>query len=577
MRHIVFEDSDHHPIALLIKNTAFNKQEIINNYLEPLKKVGIPASDVVAMDLHYNRSNKAPAGLVKEYVADLLPALDAVGVMTIYCADAAYFRALTGQRKGKAEAHLGYVLQCGVEDYEHMNVILGVNHKSLVYNPANEPKLVMSVETLVNKVTGNYEAPGQNIIHYEDYPRSTQAIAQWLDSLHQYDELACDIETFSLRFNEAGIGTATFCWNQHEGIAFPVDYAPYDAPVDGLYGYQWDNREVKALLRNFFETYRGTIIWHNSPFDTKVFIYELWMDTLLDTKGLLKGLDTLYAQIHDTKIIAYLATNSCAGNTLSLKDLAHEFAGNYAQDEINDIRKIPLSGLLKYNLIDGLCTWFVKNKYYPIMVRDDQEAIYHDLMMPSQKVITQTELTGMPLNPESVADARLKLESILDKHLNTLVSKPVIQRLEKELTGRAWWKDYQDRKKKAKNPDKIFPKDKDTFPTVPFNPNSGPQMQVLLYEIMDLPVLDLTASKQPATGGDTLEKLENHTDKQDYLDILGAIRGYAEAAKILSSFIPAFERAIDKNDGVTYLHGSFNLGGTKSGRLSSSDPNLQNI
>ena len=36
-------------------------------------------------------------------------------------------------------------------------------------------------------------------------------------------------------------------------------------------------------------------------------------------------------------------------------------------------------------------------------------------------------------------------------------------------------------------------------------------------------------------------------------------------------------RGLDKSDGMKYLHGSFNLGGTVSGRLSSSDPNMQNV
>ena len=576
MRHIAFEASDQYPVALLIKNTAFHKHELQNTYLEPMKKAGIAASDVVAVDLAYNKSNKAPVKLIKDYLEELMPALDSIGTEIIYCADAAYFKALTKQ--GKAEPHLGYVLPCKLEGYEHMNVVLGVNHKSLVYNPNNEPKLVMSLETLINKVTGDYEAPGQNIIHYEYYPDSFDEIQNALRGLHTFDELTVDIETFSLRFNEAGVGTITFCWDQHAGIAFAVDYKELAVPTDdGFYGEQIDNQPVKRLLREFFETYAGTMTWHNSPYDTKVLIYELWMKDLLDTRGLLKGLDTLYQRIHDTKIIAYLALNSTAGNSLSLKDLAHEFAGNYAEADINDIRKIPKDKLLKYNLVDGLSTWFVKNKYHPIMVQDDQEAIYHDLMMPSQKVLTQTELTGMPLDPVAVQDARQILESTLNKHVKTLSGKKVIQKTEDLLTSRAWEKDYEDRRKKAKNPDKILPKDKAQFPRTEFNPNSGPQMQVLLYEIMDLPVLDLTKTKQPATGGDTLEKLEYHTDNQDYLDILEALRGYAEAAKILSSFIPAFERAIDKGDGVTYLHGSFNLGGTKSGRLSSSDPNLQNI
>jgi DNA polymerase-1 len=576
MRHITFAQSDTYPIALLIKNTAFNQHEIQNAYVEPLLKKGLDLGDIVALDLKYNASNKAPVKLIKEYLEELLPALDSIGVQTIYCADANYFKQLTKEKK--AEPHLGYVLKCGIEGYEHMDVVLGVNHKSLLYDPGNEPKLVMSVETLANKVIGNYKAPGQNIIHYEHYPQSDSAIQTAINGLHIYDELTCDIETFSLLFNEAGVGTVAFAWDQHSGISFAVDYVELpERNEDGHYGHQVNNRDVKRMLREFFETYRGTIIWHNCPFDTKVFIYELWMNDLLDTAGLLQGLHTLHQRIHDTKIIAYLATNTTAGNRLGLKELAHEFAGNYAEDEIKDIRKIPLAQLLHYNLVDGLCTWFVYNKYYPIMVADQQEEIYHDLMMPSQKVITQTELTGMPLDPAAVADARLQLEVILDTHSQTLVSKRIIKKLEDRLTTEAWEKDYRDRWDKAKKPENINPKDKATFPRVTFNPNSNPQLQKLLYEEMDLPVIDKTDSKQPATGGDTLEKLQHHTKNQDYLDIIEALNGYSKAAKIMSSFIPAFERAIDKGDGVVYLHGSFNLGGTKSGRLSSSDPNLQNI
>ena len=53
---------------------------------------------------------------------------------------------------------------------------------------------------------------------------------------------------------------------------------------------------------------------------------------------------------------------------------------------------------------------------------------------------------------------------------------------------------------------------------------------------------------------------------------------YGGVTKILSTFIPAFEGAISKDSGDTvWLHGNFNLGGTVSGRLSSSEPNMQNI
>ncbi len=51
-----------------------------------------------------------------------------------------------------------------------------------------------------------------------------------------------------------------------------------------------------------------------------------------------------------------------------------------------------------------------------------------------------------------------------------------------------------------------------------------------------------------------------------------------ELSIILSTFLKAFEqKSIDHGDGRKYLHGNFNIGGTVSGRMSSSKPNLQNI
>lgn len=88
--------------------------------------------------------------------------------------------------------------------------------------------------------------------------------------------------------------------------------------------------------------------------------------------GLLDGLEVLTKNIDDTKLIAYLATNSTAGNELGLKTLAHEFAGNWAKDDIKNILAIPLPELLQYNVIDTMSTMYVKEKYYPIMVRDGQ-------------------------------------------------------------------------------------------------------------------------------------------------------------------------------------------------------------
>ena len=318
----------------------------------------------------------------------------------------------------------------------------------------------------------------------------------------------------------------------------------------------------------FFEEYEGDLTWHKADYDVKVIIYSLWMEDLLDTKGLLKGLEIMTRHFHDTKIIAYLATNSTAGNVLGLKALAQEFAGNWAV-EVKDIRAIPLDKLLEYNLVDALATTYVENKYYTMMVMDKQEELYYSLMLPSLKLIIQIELTGMPLNADKVQEVKGKLEAIQQGHLNTIMNNGVIKGLELLLQTGAM------EAANAKLKIKQHPLSK--FSDVGFNPNSGPQLQRLLYEQMGLPVIDLTDTKNPATGAETIEKLIHHAQHPVQKELLAALIGYGKATKILSTFIPAFEKAILKGDGVVWLHGSFNLGGTVSGRLSSSEPNLQNI
>lgn len=568
MRYITFEPSDAYPIAILIKSTAFNQGEIERYYVDTLVDAGIPKKDLVAMTLQYTPDNKAPVKLIKEYLEDLLPALDSVGTRVLYCADAAYFKVLTKSRK--AEPFLGYVLDCAIKGYEHMKVCLGINHKALVHDPAKQPKLELSVDALCRYLKGDTTQLGQGIIHSAHYPTSAEQIRLELQELHQHAALATDIEAFSLRFNEAGVGTISFSWDQHNGMAFPCDYRALAEPVDGLHGEFIPNPEVRTLIRQFLETYEGKLIWHGSTYDLKVLIYTLWMKGPLDQVGLLTGLDTMTRLFDDTKIIAYLATNTTAGNNLGLKDLAHGFAGNWAMgDDIKDIRKIPLHSLLEYNLIDALSTFYVHNTHYPVMCADGQLEIYRKLMLPSLKTIIQMELTGMPLNPQRVQEVKQELNRIRDHHSQTISGLSCVQDLETRLQREAM------EAANAKLKTKQHPLSK--FADLRYNPNSGPQTQKLLYDTLGLPVLDTTDTGQPSVDGATLAKLEHHTTDADALALLGALRGFADADKILGTFIAAFERAVDKDDGVVWLHGNFNLGGTKSGRLSSSGPNLQNL
>lgn len=569
MNHILFSNklNSTYNIAILIKESSFNKEKIENTYIKPTLST-CAVEDYIAFDLEY-LNGKAPVKLIKKCLGHLLKVLDSLKVSTILCCDSNYFKVLTNQRK--ADVHYGSILPCAIKGYEHFNVILSLNYSSLFYNPAQQSKIDLSLSTLLSSISNTFMPLGTGIIHSEAYPDSLLSIATQLARLHSFDTLTVDIEAFSLEFHNSGIATIAFAWDKHNGIAFCVDY---------LDSKQIDNKPVKELLAKFFKEYKGKCIYHNATFDITVLVYELYMQSLSDYSGMLEGIKILTKNIEDTKIITYLATNTCAGNKLDLKSLSHEYLGNYAQEDINDIRLIPKESLLRYNLMDCLGTYYIYDKYLPLMIQDKQDIVYSEVMKPSINIVLQMQLNGMCLDTDKVAKARNELELIRTNTTNTISSSNIIKEFTIHLTKLAYEEDYLSRVSKAKHPDKIKYKDFNTFKEIPFNPNSGKQLQELLFNFIGLKSNDKTSTGQDATGGKVIEKLVNKLSKDDtdIITLLNALVDLGKVTKILDTFIKAFEeKTIKKDDGYWYLHGNFNISAVKSGRMSSSNINYQQI
>ena len=591
MRHIIFEPNPNntYKVAILIKESAFKRDSLIRHYVHPLITLGINGSDVIGLSLKYE-NNKAPVKLIKPHIETLLKACDHLQVTTLLVADSTYFKKLTGM--SKAEAHHGYVKPC--VGYEHINVILSVSYQALFHNPSLQDRLSMSIATVAKSLNGVMCEIGHNIIHSAHYPETNTDIAKTLVNLLDYPSLTCDVETFSLKHYKSGIGTIAFAWDQHHGVAFSVDYRAYKPVIEPVnpefrgtistfmsngsehFGYEAKGLNIRSMLKQFFTDYKGKLIFHNIGFDAKILIYNLWMDDITDTKGMYEGLDVMTKNFDCTQLITYLATNSCSGNKLGLKHNAHEFAGNYAEDDIKDIRRIPEDKLLKYNLVDCLSTWFVHNKNYPILIQDQQEDVYLGLMKDSLITLIQMMLTGMPMCMDTIEATTKELQNIqrdLDVSIanSSLITKTIVI-----LKLKFMLKDFKDRKAKAKHPEKLKPKAVEDI-ILGFNPCSGSQVAVLLHEVMNLPVIETTTTGLPATDEKTLNSLINHTDDLDYKKLITDILELGKVTKIITTFLPAFREAQLGKDGIYYLFGSYKLGGTISNRLSSSDPNLQNM
>jgi len=574
MKHIAFDNK--FSTAIFIKEGALNEAAIKECYID---KCGLDNEGLVAFDLSYGGKKKPTAALRKEYLNKLMHSISSLGILHILCCDTEYFKTLTG--KQNVNGALGYAFPCKLQGYEHINVFFSYNHQALFYKPELLEKIQLSVTKLSEHKDGTYVEPGTGIIHSESYPSSLEAIRNTLAQLHQYDKLTCDFECFSLKHYTSGIGSVGFAWDEHNGIAFSCDYNPLAEPVNVLtaagrktpkwyHGEQIHNTAVRALLKEFFETYKGTLIWHNVSYDAYIAVYQLWMGNLLDQAGMLTGMGIMLKRFECTKLITYLATNTCSGNKLTLKEQAHEFAGSWAQEDIKDIRLIPEPELLRYNLVDCLSTWYTYNKNYPVMVKDEQEDIYRNLFKPCVTDIIQMQLTGMCVDRAKVLEAEAELLAIKQKALDNILKLPITQQFIKDNID----KEVADRNAAYKQ--KVIDSSEAEFK---FNPNSNPQMQTFLYEYLGLPIIDLTKTKQPAVGSKTLEKLIGSiVDKDgDKLLVLNSLVDFIKVGKLLSAFIPSLKEAPLAPDGYHYVFGSFNLGGTVSGRLSSSNPNMQNM
>lgn len=99
----------------------------------------------------------------------------------------------------------------------------------------------------------------------------------------------------------------------------------------------------------------------------------------------------------------------------------------------------------------------------------------------------------------------------------------------------------------------------------PINADSPQQLAILFYDIMGFPVID---KKHPrGTGEEILMKMDSPSAV--------ALLEYRKVEKLISTYIDKLPNCLNPNDGK--IHGKFNQYGAKTGRFSSSDPNLQNI
>jgi DNA polymerase-1 len=478
-------EQESYDLAILIKNKAMIERELITHYIQPLEDLGIARKQVVALSLEMSDTNKVTAQEAKECLANIGSYCKQKGIRHVLVADAFYFK--TACKVKKAEPHYGYVLPAPLIS-PGVQATLSVNYQQLFYNPSLKSRLVMGLNAVANSICHKPGLFANSILINASYPETIEDISRTLQELHSKPALTCDIETLGLKPEEQrSLVSIAFAWDKYSGIAFMLNnYLPSH------------RTKIKQLLKKFFLQYKGTLIFHNATFDTKNLIHFLFMKNPSDLTGMLEGLHCLYRKLDDTKLLAYLASNTTANNSLSLKDLAFEFAGKYSLDSFDFSVCLNQKEILEYNLTDCAATWYVYEVYRE-KVRQEQEWIYQSLMLSALKTITQMELTGMAMSKSAIDRLAENLQRDMRKVAQDIADHPIVQQFTRELRIAAAIEHTARLKKTIKT--------EEDYADLKFNPGSNKHLAKLLFDHLALPVFRYTDTNAPSVDEKSLNSL----------------------------------------------------------------------
>ena len=338
----------------------------------------------------------------------------------------------------------------------------------------------------------------------------------WVQRLEQAELFAVDLETDSLDYMQARIVGFSFAIEPGEGVYIPVAHDGPDAPQ------QLDRGQVLAQLKPLLEDPDRPKLGQNLKYDMSV----------LARHGIrLRGVE------HDTMLESYVLDSTATRHdmdSLALKYLGRstikfeDVAGKGAKQIT--FNQVPVDQATPYAAEDADVTLQLHRTLWPRLQEIPGLArIYSEIEVPLVSVLSRMERNGV----------------FVDRKLLAEQSRELAQRMQ-ELEQAAH--------KAAGGP---------------FNLGSPKQIQEILFDRQGLPVLQKTPKGQPSTAESVLQELA-----QDY-ELPRLILEHRAMAKLKSTYTDKLPQMIDPDTGR--VHTSYHQAVTATGRLSSSDPNLQNI
>lgn len=338
----------------------------------------------------------------------------------------------------------------------------------------------------------------------------------WLKKLEQANIFAFDTETTSLDYMIAKLVGVSFSITPGEAayVPFGHDYLGVPAQLSPEY--------VLGKLKPVLENKQIKKIGQNIKYDIEVLananihMQGIAFDTMLesyvvDSTGSSHGMDALALKYLGLRTISFEEVAGKGSKQLTFNQVEIEKAGEYAAEDADITLQLHHALWPRVSENPGL------------------KHIFEKIEMPLIPVLATIERNGVLIDPE-----KLRIQG-------------------KELQKRLLELEQQTY----------------TLSDCEFNLNSPKQLQEVLFQKLNLPVLQKTPTGQASTADGVLQELA-----LDY-EMPRLIIEYRSLSKLMSTYTNRLVEQI--NPATKRIHTSYNQTGTATGRLSSSEPNLQNI
>lgn len=350
--------------------------------------------------------------------------------------------------------------------------------------------------------------------HYETLLTEVQ-LNSWISHLVQAALVCVDTETTGLDMMNARLVGISFAITPHEAAYLPLAHVYPGAPD------QISCERALIMLRPWLESAQYKKVGQNLKYDLHIFanhgirLAGICDDTLLQSYVL---------ESHRPHDMDNLALRHLNVKTISYTEVVGKGAKQLCFDQVN------LDVATHYAAEDADVTLQLHRHLLPqIEAQNGLLHVYRDIELPSMQVLYTMERNGV----------------LLDSALLQVQSRELGEKLIM-LEARAHEAAEQ-----------------------PFNLNSPKQIQEILFNKLGLPVVKKTPSGAPSTDEEVLQELA-----LDY-PLPKILLEYRGLAKLKSTYTDTLPKVVDRNTGR--VHTSYSQAVAVTGRLASSDPNLQNI